>query len=101
MTSRSIPAIVERAGCRGWLCAVDIDSGRGVELDADQPVVAVGLLRVVRNEIGVVSYPDGGRYAVAAFTRAGQPFVGEHGIDEAIGAAAAEAVRQLRSRPAA
>ncbi|MYZ41175.1 serine hydrolase, partial [Streptomyces sp. SID4917] len=29
-----------------------------------------GTLPSVRNEIGVVEYPDGGRYAVAVFTRA-------------------------------
>ena len=56
-----------------------------------------GLMGVIRNEVGVVSYPDGGRYAVAVFTRADRPFDREHDIDQAIGAAAARAVRELRA----
>ncbi len=54
------------------------------------------LLGVVRNEIGVVEYPDGARYAVAVFTRADEPFRGEREIDAAIGAVAASAVARLR-----
>jgi beta-lactamase class A len=54
------------------------------------------LLGVVRNEIGVVEYPDGGRYAVAVFTRADEPMRGEQAINGAIGAAAAHAVGTLR-----
>jgi beta-lactamase class A len=55
-----------------------------------------GLLGVVRNEIGVVEYPDGGRYAVAVCTRAAEPFQRENEINAVIGAAAALAVDQLR-----
>ena len=57
------------------------------------------LLGVVRNEIGVVGYPDGGRYAVAVFTRGDQPFTNEREINNAIGAAAAQAVDGLRNGP--
>jgi beta-lactamase class A len=54
------------------------------------------LFGFVRNEIGVVEYPDGGRYAVAVFTRADQPFQGENEVNAAIGTAAALAVEHLR-----
>jgi beta-lactamase class A len=56
------------------------------------------LLGVARNEIGVVEYPDGGRYAVAVFTHAYEPFRGENEINRAIGAAAATAIARLRTR---
>ncbi|PXY20676.1 serine hydrolase [Prauserella muralis] len=54
-----------------------------------------GTLPCVRNEIGVVDYPDGGRYAVAVFTRGGgtRP---RPDIERAIGAAARHAVEELR-----
>lgn len=55
------------------------------------------LLGVVRNEVGVVELPGGGRYAVAVFTRTDQPFRSEHEVNAAIGAAAARAVEELRS----
>ena len=54
------------------------------------------LLGVVRNEIGVVEYPDGARYAVAVFTRAYEPFRGEHQINGVIGATSASAIAHLR-----
>jgi beta-lactamase class A len=54
------------------------------------------LLAVVRNEIGVVEYPDGARYAVAVFTRAYESFRGEHQINSVIGATAASAIAHLR-----
>ncbi|WAL75361.1 class A beta-lactamase-related serine hydrolase [Kitasatospora sp. YST-16] len=53
------------------------------------------LLGVVRNEIGVVSYPDGRRYAAAVFTRS-RPGADEAAISRAIGAATARAVTTLR-----
>ncbi len=53
------------------------------------------LMGIIRNEIGVVSYPDGGRYAVAVFTRS-DPGADDHAVNEAIGAAAAHAVGELR-----
>ena len=68
----------------------------GFPFDVTVAANSGGLLGIVRNEIGVVSYPDGGRYALAAFTRAEQPYDNDHGINEAIAAACAEAVRDLR-----
>jgi len=55
-----------------------------------------GLLGVVRNEAGVVTFPDGAAYAVAVFTRRerGCP-VDPAVIDAAIGKIAAELVGQL------
>ncbi|GAA4670628.1 serine hydrolase [Amycolatopsis dongchuanensis] len=63
------------------------------------PEVAVwgktGSLPALRNEIGVVSYPGGPRYAVAVFTRA-EVLTGRlpH-VDRAIGEAARQAVEDL------
>lgn len=58
-----------------------------------------GLLGVVRNEVGVIAYPDGRAYAAAVFTQT--PGGSEAGADDAavnaaIGQAAAEAVGLLR-----
>jgi beta-lactamase class A len=57
-----------------------------------------GLMGVVRNEIGVVTLPDGAAYAVAAFTRTEEPGADERAVDAAIGDAAAWAVADLSSR---
>lgn len=57
-----------------------------------------GLFGRVRNEIGVITWPDGERYAVAVFTRARQPFVGAAAINAQIGEAARLAIAALRSR---
>ncbi len=51
-----------------------------------------GLVGVVRNEVGVVSYPGGPWYAVAVFTSALHPRVDGRAVDTAIGRAAAIAV---------
>ncbi|WP_308286900.1 serine hydrolase [Actinomadura parmotrematis] len=55
-----------------------------------------GTLATVRNEAGVVEYPDGGRYAVAVFTRAHVPAAVLPAADAAIGTAARLAVEALR-----
>jgi beta-lactamase class A len=55
-----------------------------------------GTLPLVRNEVGVVEYPDGGRYAVGVFTRADDPASNAPHLDALIGWAAAQAVAQLR-----
>lgn len=55
-----------------------------------------GLFGRVRNEIGVITWPDGERYAVAVFTRARQPFVGTAAINAQIGEAARLAIAALR-----
>ena len=53
------------------------------------------LFGVIRNEIGVISYPDGHQYAAAVFTRS--PFGSdEAAISHAIGTATAQAVTALR-----
>lgn len=50
---------------------------------------------MVRNEAGVITIPDGRRYAAAVFTRADRQWDQEQEINAAIGAAAAVAVRRL------
>lgn len=56
-----------------------------------------GLIGVVRNEIGVIEFPDGGWYAAAVFTQATSEAAGDEAIDGAIGEASARAVSLLRS----
>jgi beta-lactamase class A len=53
------------------------------------------LAGVIRNEIGVISYPDGCRYAAAVFTRS-RPGSGDLAVSGAIGTATARAVAALR-----
>ena len=53
------------------------------------------LLGVVRNEIGVITYPDGRQYAAAVFTRS-QPGSDDAAISQAIGTVTAWAVGALR-----
>lgn len=53
------------------------------------------LVGVIRNEIGVISYPDGRRYAAAVFTRS-RPGSDDAAISRAIGVAAARAVSALQ-----
>jgi beta-lactamase class A len=55
-----------------------------------------GTLPTLRNESGVVEYPDGGRYAVSVFTRSFSPVVNQPRADAVIGAAARMAVDHLR-----
>ncbi|VVJ16491.1 Beta-lactamase class A-like and penicillin binding proteins (PBPs) superfamily [Amycolatopsis camponoti] len=56
-----------------------------------------GTMPGIRNEIGVVTYPDGTAYAVAVFTVGGAETLRRPDIDRAIGDAARAAVDQLRS----
>ncbi|MGV9316277.1 serine hydrolase [Streptomyces sp. NPDC003691] len=55
-----------------------------------------GTLPTLRHEVGLVEYPDGGRYAVAVFTRAASQRVRQPAADAAIGTAARFAVQALR-----
>ena len=55
-----------------------------------------GTLPTLRNEVGVVEYPDGGRYAVAVFTRASSLSLKNAPADAVIGTAARWAVDALR-----
>ncbi|MGK8524154.1 serine hydrolase [Nocardia asteroides] len=54
-----------------------------------------GTLPGVRNEIGVVEYPDGKRYAVAVFTRATTLAQRLPEVERAIGAAAVETIGRI------
>ena len=67
----------------------------------DQVTIAAktGTLPGIRNEAGVVTYPDGGRYAVAVFTRSYTFEYRLPAVDAAIGTAARLAVEQLRATP--
>ncbi|MEV0584209.1 serine hydrolase [Nonomuraea sp. NPDC050310] len=56
-----------------------------------------GSLPTIRNEVGVVEYPDGGRYAVAVFTRAFSPAANLPRADAVIGTTAHLAVDHLRA----
>ncbi|MFE6056290.1 serine hydrolase [Kitasatospora sp. NPDC056446] len=58
-----------------------------------------GTLPTLRHEVGVVEYPDGGRYALAVFTRAAATTITLPAADAAIGTAARLAVDALRSQP--
>ena len=64
---------------------------------SDDVVVAAksGTLLDMRSEVGVVELPDGGRYAVAVFTRAQRPDRSPHAADAAIGEAARRAIDHL------
>jgi beta-lactamase class A len=53
-------------------------------------------LPTMRHEIGVVEYPDGGRYAVAVLTQTGSPAPTQPRADAAIGAVGRAAVELLR-----
>jgi beta-lactamase class A len=67
---------------------------RGVQIAAKSG----SLMGVIRNEVGVVTMPDGRCYAAAVFTRADRPPDSEHQINAVIGAAAAHAVGRLRGQ---
>jgi beta-lactamase class A len=56
------------------------------------------LLGVVRNEVGVVAFPDGAHYAVAVFTRS-RSGADDPAISRAIGEVSARAVAALRVLP--
>ncbi len=56
-----------------------------------------GTLPTLRAEAGVVDYPDGGRYAVAVFTRAIRTAARQPAADAVIGASARIAVDHLRA----
>ena len=66
----------------------------------DEVLVAgkTGTLPAIRNEVGVVQYPDGKRYAVSVFTKAQSYEWRLPPIDAVIGKAAKLAVQHLRSQ---
>jgi beta-lactamase class A len=67
----------------------------GFRLPVQVAAKSGSLAGVIRNEIGVISYPDGSRYAAAVFTRS-VPGSDDLAISGAIGTAAARAVTALR-----
>jgi|ERR1035437_993938 beta-lactamase class A len=54
------------------------------------------LIGMIRNEIGVIEYPDGSWYAAAVFTQTGTTSRGAAAIDAAIGHSAASSIGLLR-----
>ena len=68
--------------------------------DLDEVVTGgkTGTLPGIRNEVGVVQYPDGGRYAVACFTRSRTITNKDAAQDAVIGRAARFAVDALRAQ---
>jgi beta-lactamase class A len=59
-----------------------------------------GLVGVIRNEVGVIEYPDGRGYAAAVFTQARQRHPDDAAINAVIGQAAAAAVASLAAEEA-
>lgn len=57
-----------------------------------------GLMGIVRNEAGVVTFPDGSAYAVAVFTRSDRATSNAAEIDAGIGTIAALLIDQLRTQ---
>src|SRR5207247_11172889 len=67
--------------------------------DAQVSAKSGSLLGVVRNEVGVVEFPSGERYAIAVFTRLPKTYFGAGPqIDHAIGQVAAVLVKELQGR---
>jgi beta-lactamase class A len=67
------------------------------DLDEVRTSGKTGTLPTIRNEVGVVEYPDGGRYAVAVFTRSSSLAQKNPAADAVIGRSARWAVDSLRS----
>ncbi len=72
----------------------------GFDPEVEVAAKSGGLMGVVRNEIGVVTFPDGGTFAVAVFTRSVRGH-DEREINSAIGRAAAVAIDGSRGGDAA
>jgi beta-lactamase class A len=68
----------------------------GFGADVNVAAKSGGLMGVVRNEIGVVTFPDGSAYPVAVFTRSDPAHTQEQLVNAAIGAAASQAIGRLR-----
>jgi beta-lactamase class A len=65
--------------------------------DAVRTSGKTGTLPTIRNEVGMVEYPDGGRYGVAVFTRSSSLAQKNAAADAVIGRAARLAVETLRA----
>ena len=70
----------------------------GFGLNGVRVAAKSGTLPTVRNECGVISFPDGRRYAAAVFTRTESLASSAPAVDAAIGAAARLAIEHLRAR---
>lgn len=81
----------ELLGRQVWSHRLASGFGSGVRVAAK-----TGTVPAIRNEAGVVAYPDGARYAVAVFTRARTLAERAPAVDLAIGRAARLAVDHLR-----
>jgi beta-lactamase class A len=79
-------------GLQVWPHRLSSGFGDGIRVSGK-----TGTLPGLRNEVGVVEYPDGGRYAVAVFTRARSYTEHQPAIDASIGSAARAAVEHLRA----
>jgi beta-lactamase class A len=55
------------------------------------------LVGIVRNEVGVIEYPDGRVWCAAVLARSHQPWANTAEINAVIGAAAAAAIEQLEA----
>lgn len=71
----------------------------GFPYDDVQVSGKTGTLPTLRNEIGVIEYPDGARYSVAVFTRSRHPTAVQPQADAVIGTVARLAVQHLRRTP--
>ena len=76
---------------------IDARIPSGFAIDGVRVAGKTGTLPAIRNEAGVVSYPDGRSFAVAIFTRADSLSPRRPDIDAAIGRAARIAVDALRA----
>jgi beta-lactamase class A len=70
----------------------------GFDVEAGTTVASKGgtIPGVISNDVGVVTFPDGRRYAAGVYTRAQTAFAGEQAVPQAIGAIAAAAIHSLR-----
>ncbi|WP_328697017.1 serine hydrolase [Streptomyces sp. NBC_00342] len=83
-----VPAVMARQLTRHRIAS-------GFRLPARVAAKSGSLVGVIRNEIGVISCPDGRRYAAAVFTRS-RPGSDDAAISRAIGTVAARAVAALQ-----
>lgn len=109
-TARDVGSLLEaiwtnRAGPPGacafvrWAMAQQLTRHRlasGFDQDGVQVAAKSGTLPAIRNEAGVVTYPDGRSYLAAIFTRASSLSPNRPQIDAAIGEVARTAIEHLR-----
>ena len=80
----------------GTSCASDGVTPTVTQLLDRRSPPATGTLRSMRHEVGVVEYPDGGRYAVAVFTQSQTTEQHQPHLDSAIGRIGHLLITQLR-----